>query len=312
MIPWRRLSFGRNFTAHHFARYYLLRALPFPSVRNFVAWMIGRTVAARNPGPSRAQSGEEVRSTVARLRDSGFSMITPAFSSEQIDDILRYLATQPAFDRDREFFVTDDTNDALRGQYSAATILQCPHILAAINNPTVLSVAEKFLGCKPTIAALGLHWSFPTDETPADVQTFHRDQEAWRLLNMFVYLTDVGVGHGPHRYVLNSQGTNGRVRLSPYSDAEVFERFGKDRVHTVVGPRGTTFVENGWGVHEGHPPRDGRRLLLAVMYSVGPIPVYDYPAIRLTGEHDYDKFVNRLLISGTAPQSHESREPANA
>jgi hypothetical protein len=82
---------------------------------------------------------------------------------------------------------------------------------------------------------------------------------------MFVYLTDVEDDGGPHRYVLWSHRTRGRLRLTPYADAHVIERYGADNVYTVIGPRGNTFIENGWGIHEGHPPSGKRRLLLAVM-----------------------------------------------
>lgn len=300
MIPYRQLSFGRHFSAHYFGRYYFLRLLPFPGLRSLITWLIARWVALRNGTGPRTHPTAEVTATVNRVRDQGWSALPPLFTNAQIDDIHRYLATQPALDRQRELIVTPETNDAQRAQYRAVTILKCPHVLSALNNPTVLSVAEKFLGCKPTISALGLQWSFPTARKPADVQTFHRDTEAWRLLNLFVYLTDVGEGHGPHRYVLTSHRTRGRLRIKPYSDAAVAERFGAERIHTIVGPRGTTFMENGWGIHEGHPPRDGRRLMLAVMYSTGPIPIYDYDAIRIPAAHGHDKYVNRLLVSEPA------------
>jgi hypothetical protein len=297
MIPWRPLSFGLDFTAHHFARYFLLRLLPFPAVRNAGAWLIARLVTLRMRRLCTTVSSEPVQRTLADLSRLGFASLPPLLSSKQIDEVLAYLATQPAYDGQRELVASPQTMRASRARYQVGTIVRCPHIVQAINNPHVLSIAEGFLGCRPTIAAIGLHWSYPSECQPADVQSFHRDTEAWRLLNMFVYLTDVDAGGGPHRYVLGSHRANGRLRLTPYADSHVNDRYGPDRVHTVIGPRGTTFVENGWGIHEGHPPSRSPRLILAVMYSVGPIPIYDYDKVRVTEPHLHDKYVNRLLFS---------------
>ena len=298
MIPWRELSFGRGFTAMHFGRYFFLRLLPFPQVRRLGAWIISRWVKTKSQDPATVAADPAISAAAKRLQQQGFTALAPVLTSTQVDDIIQYLSAEPAHDGDRELFVTPDTKDALRAQYRLDTIMRCPHVLEAINNPVVLNIAQQFLGCKPTISAIGLHWSFPSAAKPADVQTFHRDSEAWRLLNMFVYLTDVDEGGGPHRYVFGSHRTRGKLRLTPYSDEYVFERYGKENVHTILGPRGTTFVENGWGIHEGHPPTTQRRLMLAVMYSVGPIPVYDYPKVRVSRPHNYDRYVNRLLVAG--------------
>jgi hypothetical protein len=300
MIPWRQLSFGRKFTAPYYARYFFLRMLPFPDVRRIGAWFIGRSVRLRKQGSSTSVQDREVVSAVKELDERGFLPVQPVLNSKQIEEMRVYLARQPAYDGKRELLANAETRDALRARYPMRTIVECPHALAAINNPQVLKIAEGFLGCKPTIAAVGLHWSYPSSRSPEDVQRFHRDTEAWSLLNMFVYLTDVDEGGGPHRYVLGSHRTRGRLRLAPYSEAHVRERYDSKNVHTVVGPRGTTFVENGWGIHEGQPPSDKPRLMLSVMYSVGPIPVYDYPAVRVRGSHDYDRYVNRLVIADAA------------
>jgi hypothetical protein len=40
--------------------------------------------------------------------------------------------------------------------------------------------------------------------------------------------------------------------------------------------------------------------MLAVMYSTGPIPIYDYDAIRVVTPHGHDKYVNRLLVTEPA------------
>jgi hypothetical protein len=298
MIPWRELSFGRSFTVRYFVRYWFLRLLPFPRARRIGAWLIARFVSFRQRADRRPVPSQPVLEILSALDRRGFAQLAPVLDAAQIDEMLAYLAGQLAHDGNRQLFATAQTRDALRARYDLQTIIGCPHVLRAINTPTVLSIAEGFLGCKPTITAIGLHWSFPNDRTPHDVQMFHRDCEAWQLLNMFVYLTDVDERSGPHRYVFGSHRTRGRLRMTPYAVEHVHDRYGAESVHTVIGPRGTTFVENGWGIHEGHPPLDKPRIMLSVMYSVGPVPIYDYQRVRVKRAHDHDKYINRLLVTG--------------
>jgi hypothetical protein len=171
LIPWRDLSCGRNFTAHYFARYWFLRLLPFPSVRRFGAWLIGCFVALRQ-GRRTTIVSDALWGTLKQIDRAGFAILAPLISPEEVDEVLAFLAGQPAYDRGRELYVGSEPCDALRAAYSAKTILQCPHVMCIVNDPGVLTIAEEFLGCKPTIAAIGLHWSFPSQHAPADVQTF--------------------------------------------------------------------------------------------------------------------------------------------
>lgn len=297
MIPWRPLSFGLNGSALYFARYMFLRLLPMPLVRHGVGRCIAFFATLTGGKREAPLASPAVNEVVNRIKSSGFSALPPVLTASQAAEVRAFLAEQPAYDGKREFFVTSGPCDALRASYPVATILKCPHLLRAINSPEALSIAEAYLGCKPTIAALGLNWSFPQPGREADVQQFHRDSEAWRLLNMFIYLTDVDDEAGPHRYVLGSHRTMGRVRLTPYSESQVNDRFGKSSTHNILGPEGTTFIEDGWGIHEANPPISKRRLILAVMYSLGPIPIYDYERVKVAETHDYDKYVNRLLFA---------------
>lgn len=297
MVPWRRLSWRQGFNVLPFARYVVLRLFPFPGIRRTGSWLVSRLFAPRFQGRDRPVE-QPVIDALTRLDQRGFAEVSPVLDDAQIDEILAYLVSQPAFDGTRELFVRSDTRGVSRARYPVRSIVGCPPLLQAMNSPTVLCIAERFLGCKPTIAALGLHWSFPVERMPEAVQTFHRDIEAALMLNMFVYLTDVDAGSGPHRYVFGSHRTRGRLRLTPYSDDYVHKRYGAEQVHTVVGRRGTTFIENGWGIHEGLPPADKPRLMFSVMYCAGPVSIYDYARIRVTAVHGYDPYVNRLVVAG--------------
>ncbi len=160
----------------------------------------------------------------------------------------------------------------------------------------MLEIAAGFLGCKPTISGVGLRWSFPHGTAASDVQRFHRDTEDWKILRLFVYLTDVSHDSGPHQFVTRSHKTAGRFRQSPYTDPDIDQRFGRDKVATVHGPRGTAFMGDMWGIHRGVPPTERPRLLFNCTYTMTATPIYRYSPVKVADSPLYDSYTNRLLI----------------
>ena len=295
MIPYRQLSLGLNFLSLHAFEYFLLRVLHFPRLRDTISWLIAKCLVPA--GRSQTKLSARTSDIAARIDAIGFSRLSPLLDQQQLDEVESFLSKQPVFADGKEISLVEAASRLPRANYQMETILACPHILQAINNPEVLAIAENFLGCKPTIAALGMHWSFPGTDQVTDVQRFHRDCIGWRMLNMFIYLTDVDMESGPHRYILCSHRGRGHFRLTPYSEEFVLEKYGSRNSHSILGPKGTTFLENGWGIHEATPPVSARRLILAIIYSTAPIPIFDYDRIKIQKPHDCDPYVNRLFFA---------------
>jgi len=275
--------------------YYASRLLPHPSLRRGVVALIRRWINARH-GPPGASRLAETPAALTALRDSGVAPITSPFSTAQLDDILGFLATAPVARPAACAPVTASSRGVSSAVYGLATILACPHLLEVMNHPGLLEIAAGFLGCKPTISGAGLRWSFATGGPDSEVQKFHRDAEDWKILRLFVYLTDVFADCGPHQFVQGSHKTAGRLRLRPYSDQDIDQRFGGDRVLTVSGPRGTAFMGDMWGVHRGMPPTGRPRLLFSCTYTMTGTPIYRYEPVKLAPGHAYDPYINRLLI----------------
>ena len=147
--------------------------------------------------------------------------------------------------------------------YPLATVLHCPHVLALANDPAVLRIATAYLGCKPTLSSVGLRWSFPGTGEAEDIQCFHRDPDDWRFLKLFVYLTDVDAGSGPHVFVAGSHRTAGRLRERLYTTEEIERRHGRESVRAIAGPCGTSFFADTYGIHRGAVPTTRPRLILA-------------------------------------------------
>jgi hypothetical protein len=179
--------------------------------------------------------------------------------------------------------------------YTLETVLNCPHVLRLAGDASILAIARAYLGCVPTLASIGIRWSFC--QSQSDVQLFHRDMDDWRSLKLFIYLTDVDAGSGPHAYVLRSHKGKSRLRARPYRLDEVEAEYGRGAVFRVIGPAGTTFVADTYGIHRGDVPAERPRLLLQIQYSVLPNFSLLYRPVSLAdGESPVDRYTGRLLL----------------
>lgn len=294
MIP--VLPFERQ-TALRYGLYFAARLLPHPTLRSGVVAGIRLAVNARHKRPKHPPS-VPAQKALADLRREGLAFVPSPLSGPQIDDVLAFLQSAPAAQGAGGRPVTVDSQGVSSAVYDLPTILACPHLLQAMNHPDMLQIAAGFLGCKPTLSGAGLRWSFPSANPDAiEVQKFHRDAEDWKILRLFIYLTDVQPDCGPHQFVRQSHKTGGRFRLAPYSDAFIDEHYGRDKVETIHGARGTAFMGNMWGVHRGVPPTGRPRLLFNCTYTMTGTPIFKYQPIEVPDRHLYDGYTNRLLLS---------------
>jgi hypothetical protein len=120
----------------------------------------------------------------------------------------------------------------------------------------------------------------------------------WRFLKLFIYLTDVDEGGGPHCYVRTSHTSAFGWTAKAYTQAELEGRFGADKVTTVTGPKGTTFMADTLGVHRGVAPVTRPRLILQVQYSLLPVFAFLYQPLTGAGSPEA-AYSNRLILHQT-------------
>lgn len=292
MIPMR--PFKRE-NALRYGLYYASRLLPHPLLRGSVIAAIRGYVNTQH-GAEAAAPGSKAQTALQSLHNVGMAPVCSPLDATQIDEVLAFLATAPVASDPARRPVTAHSQGVSSAVYDLPTILACPHLLQAMNHPDLLQIAAGFLGCKPTLSGVGLRWSFAGADAASDVQRFHRDTEDWKILRVFIYLTDVFPDSGPHQYVAASHKTPGRFRLTPYSDQHIEARFGRHNILTVSGPRGTAFAADMWGVHRGVPPTVRPRLLFSCTYTMTATPIYRYDPVKVPDSHLYDGYTNRLLI----------------
>src|SRR5207253_11228502 len=201
---------------------------------------------------------------------------------------------------DNGFFDPDTpAPDCHTALFSTEDVVRCPYALEWANNPKVLSIVGHALGAKPTLSNISIWWSYPGHEKPQEAENFHSDVDDLAFIKLFIYLTDVDDGCGPHVFVPGSQNKQIFGKIRRYSDEEIEKTFGRDGIKTFTGPQGSAFLENTFGLHKGQLPKKKRRLLFQAQYSLHPIGIYKYNPIVHSKilSAQFDNYTNRLYIS---------------
>jgi hypothetical protein len=293
-IEHARLTPGSGFRVRNAVLFYGMRLVPFVGARTLVARAFS-SIIGRSSQPSACYD----EAALSVLRRDGVASMAPLLTSPQIAEV-------DAFLRNRELVGHDGTTFHLgqapagtqRASYPLTTTLTCPHLFAAVNNPALLAFAESYLGAKPTISAVRIDCTFPPRDgaTPVQAQQFHRDYDDWRLVKVFVYISEVDDLGGPHEYVRTSHLRSGRFRATPFHREFIDREYGSGAIERIRGPRGTTFVADTFGIHRGGVPTRAVRTLFQATYSLLPAPFYDYAPVYMSPKLSVDRRASRLLV----------------
>ena len=301
-MDYTQLMPGRAFKPLHSLLYYTQRVMtPRPLRRAVVRGLAGYLRVRHGMPDQKAFAGWEHEKTLAAMHADGYTLLGPLLSPQQLGDIRAYLADRllAPHGRTQPTFPAQAPPPGLRmAEYSLADTLGCPHLLALANSAPLVRLAARYIGCKPTISAIGLRWSYPQDGSGAGsgLQGFHRDCDDWRFIKVFVYLTDVDEAAGPHVYVRGSHQEHCSVRLQPYSDDDIGRRYGASCIASITGQAGAGFAVDTHGIHKGMVPTQTPRLLLQIQYSLLPVYMYRYDAPRRTAQGQLDAYINRLFV----------------
>jgi hypothetical protein len=221
---------------------------------------------------------EPVQRGLSGLQRSGIAQLGRLLSAEQCTELRAYFETKLAVDTYRpeygRFLPTSDARfaDSHIAYHDAEDIVTAPYLLALANDPMLIEIVARYLGCRPTLGYLAVWWSYHTGVGAQHAENFHRDVDDWRFVKLFIYLSDVGVENGPHVYVTHSVSSSRLREIERFSDDEVARAFGDENVLRLVGDAGTGFLEDTFGIHKGQPVLRGRRLMFQAVYSMYPLP----------------------------------------
>jgi hypothetical protein len=154
--------------------------------------------------------------------------------------------------------------------FDPQTLAEAAPVQRLLTDPTILKVAQAYLGMEPILNIYTMWWStaFKRKADSRSAQLFHFDLSRVRFLKVFIYLMDVGEQNGPHVYVRATHRRKVRplVKDGRISDQEMFSYYPRDRAVTVTGPKGTVFAADTAGFHKGLPVVAGTRLIFQLEY----------------------------------------------
>lgn len=299
-MEFAQLKPGRGFDPVRSFMYYGQRIVTQPRLRRLVVAALRKRIGANQGALTIDETlAKPEQASLLSLNEEGYAPLHRLLSRHQVADIHGYMQNKRLSDRvrgGRVFTVDSVPDDARIGDYELKDIIDCPHILELANSSALLRLAAHYIGCKPTLSALGMRWSFPGSAADSILQAFHRDSDDWRFVKIFVYLTEVDVDSGPHVYVRGSHLIKTSLRAHSYSDESVERAHGVDSIVNVTGPAGFGFAADTSGIHKGAVPLRYARCLLQFQYSLLPTYAYRYRPEPYNGSLSLDKYINRLIV----------------
>ena len=248
-------------------------------------------------------------SLLEHLTEKGAAELGTVLSREHTLDIRAHLRSCPTYDahviaQSNGLVSKNDSSEF--ACYKLSDIAATPHVIEIANDPELISLAERYLGCVPTIYSLNIWWSRPaTDDGIRTTQSFHRDIDDYKFLSLFIYLSDVSMETGPHQYAIGTHTNEGlanilaqslnlsntraleEIRRSSEFNAvlanlnrgqsdltpEHAESIIGDNYKSYIGPAGTGLIISPAGFHKGLTPRSDPRLMLWVRYGTHENPL---------------------------------------
>ena len=161
MIPYARLRPGRGFVPGYAAAYYAQRFVTLLTARRCIASVLAAGVRSRHATLATGRE-PDLQDTLGSLERDGIAMLPNLFSTSELADVVGFFLNQPVAAPGGGCVARDGLPaGATMAAYHLATVVACPWLMTAINRADILRLASAFLGCKPTLCAVGVRWSFP-------------------------------------------------------------------------------------------------------------------------------------------------------
>lgn len=190
------------------------------------------------------------------LKENGYVIFKNFFSENQCSEIRELLVKQPGYNAHVPIYsdgvprVLSPNYEFNTLSYPSSCLFDIPMILEKVADPSLVSLAQSYLDCFPTLYSLNSWWHIYKDQTYG-TQKNHRDHDDFRFLALFIYLTDVDETNGPHVFYPKTQdGSESNDSIS------------------IIGKAGTAILADTFATHRGQPLQQGSRLVCWWRYGL--------------------------------------------
>jgi hypothetical protein len=248
--------------------------------------------------PAANDPSQRATALAEQFRKAGVVVLPDLLNQAEVADIRACLSTKPCW------------GGSIHKYYDLEDLLQTPGIVGLINHPLIVSVAQRVLGCKPTLSEVAAWWLYhdfdPVEGTRdhsfyADRPLeYHRDIDDWMVVRVLIYLTDVASDSGPHTYLQNSNRKNLRLFRSANLGDSSLSPMLKERLD-ITGKAGTVIMMNPYGLHRAVVPKSSDRLILGYSFSLHPTyQSPSQPVVSMGPIEGCDPYVNRRFVAFNA------------
>lgn len=152
---------------------------------------------------------------------------------------------------------------------------ECAAIDRVARNKIIVEVVRRYFGSEPILWLTQIKWSSNVDTEGRrlsaaaygeprqyDHHSFHYDLNDVKAVTVFVYLTDVDAESGPHMVIKDTHKITSTQKLMRIVlDDRVAAKLYGARIETILGPRGTAFIEDTLAYHKASAGPKSRCIL---------------------------------------------------
>jgi len=163
-------------------------------------------------------------------------------------------------------------------------------------SPNITDIAEAYHGNTPRLRNV-LTWIHPQNKAKQEraSQVWHRDQEDYKILKVFIAYSDIGPKNGPTKFVKKTQygGKYGDItnNMNGKSTSTMSYPIPEEEIVSCEGPAGSIFFVNANGLHKGGLVEQGIRCLTHGNYLSPSAP---HIVNNVLGTFDYSDKINIL------------------
>ncbi len=245
----------------------------------------------KKPHPLQQVSGvlgtlnkSDIEAIAQEIHQKGYFKSESLLSAEMCENLLAFslntkvnhliMDGKPDTSSDKILF-NKDKPEATMYAFDLQDLFGCSQVQEIMADLSLLAVMQSYMKSSVYLDNVSLAWSTALKQKPdtSAAQLFHFDMERIKWLKIFIYLTDVDLDNGPHVFVEGSH-RSGQIpktflekNYTRLSDEEVIQAFGKEKLITFTGAKGTIIIEDTRGLHKGNHLIKGERLMLQLQYS---------------------------------------------
>ncbi len=149
-------------------------------------------------------------------------------------------------------------------------LINIPELIRIITDLKIKAIADDYFKSESFLTGINLRKSYANKLTAGGTQMFHVDRNSYKILKFFIYLNEVTSDDGPTMIV---KGTNKRkhslwYHKHRYSDEEIYNIYGKNRVIELTANLGDIQIADTTGYHKGKKPTKNNRYMLTLSFGI--------------------------------------------